>query len=267
MRFVAAVLTGRLLAGDSLEVAQMRKLDSLIDLAKLTAGDNVLEIGCGWGSLAIRAVQVTLLYLLNWWEGNPPGGEGEPQRPLILGPPTITNIPSSAWHPAGGPRALLLLCTPAGCVRSQIRTSLSLPARIKLGALTSRCSLWSWCGTQCGSFAVTLNLPGLQTVGCKWTGVTLSKAQLKEAQGRVKAAGLDGRITLLFCDYRELAGTATFDKVISCEMIEAVGQEHLPTYFSTIGAMLRVGGTAVIQVCTHTRPSVPASVPGVQPSP
>ena len=79
------MLMGRLLAGDSLEVAQMRKLDSLIDLAKLTAGDSVLEIGCGWGSLAIRAVQVTLFHLLNWCAGGPPRrGEGGLRGPSSL---------------------------------------------------------------------------------------------------------------------------------------------------------------------------------------
>ena len=48
----------RLKAGDSLEQAQLRKLDALIDMAKLKPTDKVLEIGCGWGSLAIRAAQV-----------------------------------------------------------------------------------------------------------------------------------------------------------------------------------------------------------------
>ena len=51
--------------------------------------------------------------------------------------------------------------------------------------------------------------------------------QLKEAQQRVKAAGLSEQIRLLYCDYRELPGSATYDALISCEMVEAVGQEHL----------------------------------------
>ena len=50
-----------------------------------------------------------------------------------------------------------------------------------------------------------------QTLGCRWTGVTVSKQQLEEAAARVQRAGLAGRITLLFCDYRELPGT--YDKV------------------------------------------------------
>jgi Mycolic acid cyclopropane synthetase len=45
--------------GGSLQDAQLAKLDALIEMAGITAGDHVLEIGCGWGSLAIRAVQTT----------------------------------------------------------------------------------------------------------------------------------------------------------------------------------------------------------------
>jgi cyclopropane-fatty-acyl-phospholipid synthase len=87
----------------------------------------------------------------------------------------------------------------------------------------------------------------LQRTGCRWTGVTLSMEQLKEAQQRVKAAGLGDRITLLFCDYRDVQGAGGFDKVVSCEMIEAVGREHMDSFFHCLGRMLRVGGTAVLQ--------------------
>lgn len=45
-------------AGDSLEQAQLNKLDALIGMAGINEADHVLEIGCGWGSMAIRAVQV-----------------------------------------------------------------------------------------------------------------------------------------------------------------------------------------------------------------
>lgn len=46
-------------AGDSLEQAQLNKLDALIAMAGITKEDHVLEIGCGWGSMAVRAVQVS----------------------------------------------------------------------------------------------------------------------------------------------------------------------------------------------------------------
>ena len=50
---------GAHVAGDSLKQAQLNKLDALVAQAGITASDHVLEIGCGWGSLAIRAVQTT----------------------------------------------------------------------------------------------------------------------------------------------------------------------------------------------------------------
>ena len=54
----------------------------------------------------------------------------------------------------------------------------------------------------------------VQATGCKWTGLTISKAQLQEATDRVQAAGLTDRIQLLFCDYRDCQGM--FDKVCLC---------------------------------------------------
>ncbi len=82
---------------------------------------------------------------------------------------------------------------------------------------------------------------------CKVTGITLSTEQLEEAMLRVKRAGLQDRITLLLCDYRKIPGHALFDRVISIEMIEAVGHEHMGTYFETISKWLKPGGKAAIQ--------------------
>ncbi len=83
---------------------------------------------------------------------------------------------------------------------------------------------------------------------CKVTGITISKEQLKFAQDKVKRLGLEDKITLLFKDYRDLEGQ--FDKVVSIEMIEAVGHEYLPTYFETIDRVLKRDGVAVIQAIT-----------------
>lgn len=139
MTYSCGVWTG---PGCDLRQAQLNKLDALIDQAGITADDHVLEIGCGWGSMAVRMAQRT---------------------------------------------------------------------------------------------------------GCRVTGITVSKQQLEEAAARVKAAGLADRVTLLFCDYRDAPAAGTYDKVVSCEMIEAVGQEHLDVFFQTIGAMLKPGGRAAIQ--------------------
>lgn len=126
-----------------LKAAQMAKLDAVIAAADLQPSDHVLEIGCGWGSFAMRAAS---------------------------------------------------------------------------------------------------------TRGCRVTGLTLSKEQLAEATVRVAAAGLSDKVTLLFCDYRDCPNLGSYDKVVSIEMIEAVGHEHLVSYFATINAALKPGGKAVIQV-------------------
>lgn len=87
--------------------------------------------------------------------------------------------------------------------------------------------------------------------GC--TGITVSQGQLTEALERVAEANLQDRIDLVFCDYREVVakyGPCVFDAVVSCEMIEAVGHEHLPIYFDIIGQALKPGGYFAMQVCT-----------------
>lgn len=125
-----------------LETAQQQKIERMLDLADVMPGDRVLEIGSGWGALAIAA-----------------GRRG-----------------------------------------AQVKT------------------------------------------------ITLSKEQHAYATERVDAAGLSEQVEVVIQDYRELSGT--YDKVLSCEMIEAVGKEFLPSYFATIQNCLKPGGTAVIQAIT-----------------
>jgi cyclopropane-fatty-acyl-phospholipid synthase len=83
-----------------------------------------------------------------------------------------------------------------------------------------------------------------------WTGITLSKEQLELADHRIKEKKLGEHIRVVFCDYRDAAakfGAGTFTKVVSIEMIEAVGHEFLPGYFAAIDECLKVGGKAAIQ--------------------
>ena len=68
---------------------------------------------------------------------------------------------------------------------------------------------------------------------------------------RVREAGLEDRIQLLLVDYRDLPLHGQFDKVVSIEMIEAVGHENLPVYFQAIGRALRPGGRAVLQAISE----------------
>ena len=84
--------------------------------------------------------------------------------------------------------------------------------------------------------------------GIRVTGLTISNEQFAEAKARVKAAGLEDRVDIVMRDYRDVA--EVYDKVISVEMLEAVGHEHLPTFFSVVSRALKPGGKAAIQVIT-----------------
>ena len=84
--------------------------------------------------------------------------------------------------------------------------------------------------------------------GCRVTTTTISKQQHALATQRVKDAGLQGRIEILLEDYRDLQGT--YDKIVSIEMIEAIGWRQYPTYFGTLSRLLRLEGLAAIQAIT-----------------
>ncbi|KAI7946689.1 hypothetical protein MJO29_011216 [Puccinia striiformis f. sp. tritici] len=133
---------------DRLELAQYEKLDLIIEKAKIRKDDRVLEIGSGWGSFAIRAVERT---------------------------------------------------------------------------------------------------------GCRVDTVTLSIEQKKLAEKRIRQAGLEDRITVHLLDYRDLPNkfVTPFDRIVSIEMIEAVGVEFLETYFQVVERCLKPKiGIAVFQVIT-----------------
>jgi cyclopropane-fatty-acyl-phospholipid synthase len=134
-----------------LATAQHRKIDRLLDLAEVGAGTRLLEIGTGWGELAIRAA-----------------------------------------------------------------------AR-----------------------------------GARVTSLTLSREQRDLARERVRAAGLDDRVSVELCDYREATGT--YDAVVSVEMIEAVGEEFWPRYFATLDDRLAPGGRAALQAITMPHDRMVAS--------
>ena len=133
---------------ETLEDAQIRKLDRFIDNAKIKSTDHVLEIGTGWGSFAIRAVQRT---------------------------------------------------------------------------------------------------------GCRITSLTLSREQKELAEKRIADHGLTENIEILLCDYRALPMPmeGPYDKLVSIEMLEAVGPEFLKTYFECVHKLLKPdGGIAVFQCIT-----------------
>lgn len=128
---------------EPLETAQHRKSRMIMDKARLTASDHLLEIGCGWGGFAIEAVRQT---------------------------------------------------------------------------------------------------------GCRVTGITISKAQHALATERVRRTGMQDHIDIRLCDYRHVRGR--FDKIVSIEMLEAVGHRYFKTYFKKIDELLAPRGIAVIQTIT-----------------
>jgi cyclopropane-fatty-acyl-phospholipid synthase len=84
--------------------------------------------------------------------------------------------------------------------------------------------------------------------GCRVTTTTISRQQHDLARERIAAAGLSDRITLLFEDYRDLTGT--YDKLVSIEMIEAVGHQFYDTYFRKCSDLLKLDGLMMLQAIT-----------------
>ncbi|SEE64281.1 cyclopropane-fatty-acyl-phospholipid synthase family protein [Streptomyces sp. Ag109_O5-10] len=142
LTYSSAVFRGFPASRDRLAAAQHRKIDRLLDLADVGHGTRLLEIGTGWGELALRAA-----------------------------------------------------------------------AR-----------------------------------GARVTSLTLSREQRALALERVRAAGLDDRVSIELCDYREARGT--YDAVVSVEMMEAVGAEFWPAYFRTLDERLAPGGRVALQAIT-----------------
>ena len=87
-----------------------------------------------------------------------------------------------------------------------------------------------------------------RTRGCRVTAITVSREQHQLASARVAAAGLADRVDIQYRDYRELGGT--YDKIVSIEMLEAVGYEYLPHYFAIGARLLAPGGRFALQSIT-----------------
>ena len=99
-------------------------------------------------------------------------------------------------------------------------------------------------GTGWGGFAIYAAV----NYGCKITTTTISEEQFKYASSFIAEKKLEGRIEILLKDYRELTGQ--YDKIVSIEMLEAVGHEFLPAYFRKINELLMPDGAVGLQVIT-----------------
>ena len=80
------------------------------------------------------------------------------------------------------------------------------------------------------------------------TGITISQEQFEFAKAKVIEADLTDQVEIVLCDYRDHQGQ--YDRVVSIEMIEAVGQEFLGDYFSKIQSFLKDNGAALVQAIT-----------------
>jgi cyclopropane-fatty-acyl-phospholipid synthase len=99
-------------------------------------------------------------------------------------------------------------------------------------------------GTGWGAFAVH----AASSYGCRVTTTTISREQRDRAVARVRAAGLEDRVDVVLRDYRELRGS--FDKLVSIEMIEAVGWKDFGTFFARCSDLLAPHGLMLLQAIT-----------------
>jgi cyclopropane-fatty-acyl-phospholipid synthase len=100
-------------------------------------------------------------------------------------------------------------------------------------------------GTGWGSFAIH----AVKNYGCNITTTTISDAQYEYAKNKISEEGLTDKITLLNQDYRNLSGS--YDKIVSIEMIEAVGHEYVPLFFKTVSKLLKKDGLFALQGITY----------------
>ena len=100
-------------------------------------------------------------------------------------------------------------------------------------------------GTGWGSFACH----AAKEYGCKVVTTTISDSQYDYVKKKISLENLEGQVTLLIEDYRNLTGS--YDKIVSIEMIEAVGHENIPTYFKKVSNLLNEGGKFALQGITY----------------
>ena len=101
----------------------------------------------------------------------------------------------------------------------------------------------------CGWGALVIH--AAQRYGVRAHGVTLSPQQLAVARQRIRAAGLESRVTVELRDYRDIPGECVYDKIASVGMFEHVGLKNLPVYFATVHRLLKFHGLFLNHGITH----------------
>jgi cyclopropane-fatty-acyl-phospholipid synthase len=94
----------------------------------------------------------------------------------------------------------------------------------------------------------TLGIRAAMLYGCRVTSITLSKEQQEFAQERIAQSGLSDQINVLLCDYRDVNGQ--YDRIISVEMLEAVGKAYYPDFFRCCDRLLKPNGMLILQTIT-----------------
>lgn len=127
--------------------------------------------------------------------------------------------------------------------------SLAEAQRVRLDRVCQRLDLQAGDHlVEIGSGWGAMALHAAQHYGCRVTTVTISTQQYALAKRRIEDAGLADRVTVLMKDYRDLEGE--YDKLVSLEMIEAIGADQYDTYFARCSSLLKPGGRMLIQTIT-----------------
>lgn len=227
------VLGGSVGAGESYIEGHWRT-DNLTALVQIFARNMTLldQLESGWARLSKPALK-----LLNWRNRN---SKSQSKK----------NI--SAHYDLGNSMYQLFLDSSmmySSAVYPSADSSLAEAQQYKLKLICDRLQLQASdhlieIGTGWGSLAIF----AARNYGCRVTTTTISREQHDYAKAQIAAAGLEEQITLLFEDYRELTGQ--YDKLVSIEMIEAVGHEYLDGYFAKCSSLLKAEGLMLLQAIT-----------------
>ena len=227
------VLGGSVGAGESYIEGHWRT-DNLTALVQIFARNMTLldELESGWARISKPALK-----LLNWRNRN---SKAQSKK----------NI--SAHYDLGNSMYQLFLDQSmmySSAVYPSAQSTLAEAQQHKLKLICDRLQLKASdhlmeIGTGWGSLAIF----AAKNYGCRVTTTTISREQYDYAKAQIAAAGLEQQITLLFQDYRELTGQ--YDKLVSIEMIEAVGHEYLDGYFAKCSSLLKADGLMLLQAIT-----------------
>lgn len=227
------VLGGSVGAGESYIEGHWRT-DNLTALVQIFARNMVLldQLESGWARISKPALK-----LLNWRNRNSKAQSkknisahydlGNSMYQLFL---DQSMMYSSAVYPSAG----------SSLAEAQQHKLKLICDRLQLKASDHLMEI----GTGWGSLAIF----AAKNYGCRVTTTTISREQYDYAKSQIAAAGLEQKITLLFQDYRELTGQ--YDKLVSIEMIEAVGHEYLDGYFAKCSSLLKADGLMLLQAIT-----------------